>query len=283
MIDWIQGDKFESVGDLIFAPDVRSNGDHSRLENTFTPTECMKFKPCIVYTHTFYVKQLFSVIKNIDNFFIVVTHNCDTNVDFSPPPNVVKWFSQNVISYDDRIEPIPIGLENDRWFRGIHKKEKMCEKLKQSRNYRNLVYMNFNISTNPDKRKIVFDTFRDKSWVTSDIHNNGEHFDDYLDNIYNHKFVLCPEGNGIDTHRLWETLYMGSIPIVINSHLAESLYSFYPCVIVDNWGQVTESRLESEYRKINEIKSFYDIRNRLSFHYWMDKIVNYTIINFNVN
>jgi len=28
------------------------------------------------------------------------------------------------------------------------------------------------------------------------------------------RYVLCPRGNGIDTHRLWETLYSGSIPIV---------------------------------------------------------------------
>ena len=28
-----------------------------------------------------------------------------------------------------------------------------------------------------------------------------------------HNFVLAPWGNGIDTHRFWEILYSGSIPV----------------------------------------------------------------------
>ena len=31
------------------------------------------------------------------------------------------------------------------------------------------------------------------------------------------KFVACPRGNGTDTHRFWETLYRGSIPVVKSS------------------------------------------------------------------
>ena len=35
----------------------------------------------------------------------------------------------------------------------------------------------------------------------------------YLDSLIRYKYVLCPEGNGIDTHRFWETIYAGSIPV----------------------------------------------------------------------
>jgi hypothetical protein len=35
----------------------------------------------------------------------------------------------------------------------------------------------------------------------------------YLD-IAQSKFVLCPSGLGFDTYRLWETIILGSIPIV---------------------------------------------------------------------
>ena len=37
-----------------------------------------------------------------------------------------------------------------------------------------------------------------------------------------HRFVACPEGNGIDTHRFWETLYRGSIPIITDSPFARN-------------------------------------------------------------
>ena len=46
------------------------------------------------------------------------------------------------------------------WFSQLHKKEKMLEKLKEPRKYKNLVYMNFNIATNPGKRAKVYDILK---------------------------------------------------------------------------------------------------------------------------
>eukprot|EP00965_Chrysotila_dentata_P239975 6203413-Pleurochrysis_carterae.AAC.2 len=36
----------------------------------------------------------------------------------------------------------------------------------------------------------------------------------YLEELGRYHFVLAPRGNGIDTHRLWEALLVGTIPIV---------------------------------------------------------------------
>ena len=41
--------------------------------------------------------------------------------------------------------------------------------------------------------------------------------DVYENLLEEHSFVFCPEGNGPDTHRLWETLYLGKVPIVKTS------------------------------------------------------------------
>ena len=42
-------------------------------------------------------------------------------------------------------------------------------------------------------------------------------FEISLISIFNkYKFILCPLGNGVDSHRIWETLYSGSIPIVLD-------------------------------------------------------------------
>ena len=38
--------------------------------------------------------------------------------------------------------------------------------------------------------------------------------DEYLESLNNHRFVLCPWGNGLDSHRIWETLYAESIPLI---------------------------------------------------------------------
>jgi hypothetical protein len=53
-------------------------------------------------------------------------------------------------------------------------------------------------------------------------------------------FVVCPEGNGIDTHRLWETLYMGGVPIVSSNSYMNGLYRRLPVVVLDDWRQLNE-------------------------------------------
>ena len=272
-IDFITGDKFKALGDYVYAPDVKKDGDYDNLVNTL---DCRLLEDHdIVYTHTMYAKQLFGVIESVDKKLIIITHNSDMNIDesFILPDNVIKWYAQNVNVINPRIKSIPIGLENDRWFTDIHKKEKMIAKLREPRNYRNLVYMNHNISTNPAKRLIPYGVLENKPWVTPERGVNGHRFDEYLDNIYNHKFVVCPEGNGIDTHRIWECLYMGSIPIVENNISAELLYSYFPCCIAyDGWGAITDNRLYGEFKEIQDIKTWFDGADMLTFEYWKNKI-----------
>lgn len=59
-----------------------------------------------------------------------------------------------------------------------------------------------------------------------------------------HQFVVCPPGNGRDTHRVWEVLALGSIPIVVSSRL-DALYTDLPIVILDDWMDMCDpSRLD---------------------------------------
>jgi len=275
MKDWIQGDKFIKLADYTFAPFKRRNDDYDMLPSTL---DVKKLKDGdIIYTHTIYVRELFSVIRRIDKKLIIVSHNGDVNIDFPPPDNVIRWYTQNVNIIHSRVESIPIGLENDRWFREIRKKEKMMAKMQEPRVYKNLVYMNFNIATNPTKREEPYKLLKDKPWVTVDMGSNGHRFDEYLDNIYNHKFVVCPEGNGIDTHRIWETLYMGSIPIVEDNISAELLYSYFPCLIIHNgWQGLDDISLQWEFKHLSEIKARTDIHNKmLASEYWEHKILRH--------
>jgi len=272
MFDFIQGDKFEKVADLTFAPQQRSSGDYSQVPNTFSIEKCFNFNPCIVYTHTFYAKELFEVIKNIDHKFVVVTHNCDNNVDFTPPKNVIKWFSQNVNIIHDKIESIPIGLENSRWFKDIRKIDKITDKLKQTKGYKHMAYMNHNTATYPKERTYVYELFKDKTWVTVEYGQNGQAFDQYLDNIYNHKYVFCPRGNGMDTHRLWESIYMNTFPIV-KKDINNQFYSDMPILFVDNWCDVTFDYLIEMCPVLEEQRRTFN-KERLTFEYWKNKIKN---------
>jgi hypothetical protein len=60
-----------------------------------------------------------------------------------------------------------------------------------------------------------------------------------------YKFVACPRGNGIDTHRFWEALYRGSVPIVIASKWSNSLkYLDLPLIEVSNWAEAGDALKE---------------------------------------
>lgn len=54
-----------------------------------------------------------------------------------------------------------------------------------------------------------------------------------------YRFVACPEGNGLDTHRFWEALYRGSVPVVLNSPFAENWADLgIPIVRLENWADL---------------------------------------------
>lgn len=220
----------------------------------------------IVYTHTHYVEQLFSVLKNK---VILITHNSDKNVsEIEIPDNVIKWYAQNVNFKHEKITSIPIGLENKRWYSHLNKTQQIIDKSTTKKQIKNLLYVNHNVSTNPDERKEPYELLKDANFATLEFEANGRHFEEYVDNIYNHKFVLCPNGNGIDTHRLWETLYLSTIPIVKRSINTE-FYNNLPICYIDDYKQITEEFLNSEYERISNIK--YDL-NKLDFDYWKREI-----------
>ena len=50
-------------------------------------------------------------------------------------------------------------------------------------------------------------------------------------------FALSPAGFGVDTHRTWEILHLGAVPIVLRSPL-QALHKQFPIVIVDKWSDV---------------------------------------------
>ncbi len=274
-VDFIQGQKFKEVADFIYAPsrkDAKNNwdiGDYDNLQNTFYIDKLQSRN--IIYTHTIYAEELLSVIRGIDRNFVLVTHNADLPVDkrFSVPDNVIKWFSQNVNVFHDKIECLPIGLENDMWNMGM-KVSKMSNKLMTQPSYKNLVYLNHNVSTNPTQREKPYRTLGGKSWVTAVRGGNWHDYDAYIDNIYSHKFVVCPEGNGIDTHRLWEVLYLKSIPIVTNNINNSFYQGKLPMVFVEDWESITEPFLEEAWERIRN--STWDWQ-MLDFKYWKNKIL----------
>jgi len=62
------------------------------------------------------------------------------------------------------------------------------------------------------------------------------------------KFALCPRGYGVDTHRFYECIYLGCVPIVLRTNTVfDRLYREFPCLVVERWADVTEELLDACY------------------------------------
>lgn len=65
------------------------------------------------------------------------------------------------------------------------------------------------------------------------------------------RYALCPRGVGVDTHRFYECIYLGCVPIVVRTHTVfDRLYDSvtgFPCLVVERWADITEELLDSCY------------------------------------
>ena len=139
MIDFIQGEKFVQLADYIYFYN-RKGTEFNIYTNTFNIDKLQDND--LIYAHTHHVEYLFNELNNTNKKIILISHNSDYNICDEPHKNVIKWYSQNVKFKSDRIESIPIGLENNRWFKDIDKKSKMINKLNENKNHKNLLYIN---------------------------------------------------------------------------------------------------------------------------------------------
>lgn len=87
--------------------------------------------------------------------------------------------------------------------------------------------------------------FKEQPWCTVEGNVPQETFNLKLNRS---KFVICPMGFGIDTHRFYEAVLLGCTPIVTSSGL-DSLYRKYNALIVDSWSDVTEELLLNHEHK----------------------------------
>jgi len=242
-------------------------------EKVFYITKNLKiFKNATIFTHTDFLLDLFKVIKKLPkNFNLnIVSHQSDLLINekiYKLKPNCVeKWFAINVDFSAADLIPIPLGLANKFSNKNIQPLEIKNLKNKFNIIKSNLLYVNFEINTNKIEREYLYKKFDNKSWVKIDKPNLTK--DEYINNISSSEFLLCPWGNGIDTHRIWESLLIGSIPIT-KKHTTFSYSKELPILFVDNFDQVTEANLLNFKKNIN-LKN-YNL-DKLTQEYWIKYI-----------
>ncbi len=85
-------------------------------------------------------------------------------------------------------------------------------------------------------------------------------------------FVASPPGNGLDTHRTWEAMYLNCVPIVKRSYMTEEYEKLgLPVWIVDSYDELKNLDEDLLYKKYEEIKPKFN-SEVLWFKYWEDRL-----------
>tara|TARA_B100000579_G_scaffold8835_1_gene6630 strand:+ start:2847 stop:3863 length:1017 start_codon:yes stop_codon:yes gene_type:complete len=222
---------------------------------------------CSIFSKSDNVELLFKNINSYSdvNNLILVTSQDDVNIDKTLfkklPSNFKKWYSINVNFISEKLISIPLGLANNYEKNlSVENYENFDYKGNYYKSKKNLLYINFNINTNKSERSNIYEHYSKAEWVK--FTKPDSNLDKYIDNLKNSNFVFCPPGNGIDTHRLWETLYAGSIPIV-KKNINNLFYENLPIFLYENLNDVNKESLKNFLLKDKE----YDL-NQLEINFW---------------
>jgi hypothetical protein len=235
----ITGELIQSIADVVVGTQESlqynpNNTIYSKEMRTIDELTILNsYKTIFVFTHnldTFYQK-----FENQLSDKVIITHNSDGEIKTVKP---VKFhLAQNCFITPDlmkiytNIMPLPIGIENTQWFNHaiLHHIRKMnLTKTKGT-------YFYFNKNTH-SSRYDCYSALKDKlQW------NSMRDKKDYFFELAQHKYAVCPRGNGLDTHRIWECLYLNVIPIVLKLDFPN--ITGLPVIVVERWEDIESATM----------------------------------------
>ena len=235
---------------------------------TLNPKEVHAGEMIFVRDAPYFFKHMHPKIK-VPYFILTHGEYLDTFQDsyfkYANEENVIAWFTIHPPKKQhEKVFSIPLGIVQ---YFDLY--EKRSEVHKQFLKYRRskkdgLLYMNFTDWRNPQRKKIR-DLFIDQPFC----HNGSPcRFNQYIKETAQHKFVISPPGLGPDCYRVYESLLVGTIPIVQHSYL-DYLYEGLPVLFIDDWQEVTQNFLLAKYTEMTMKK--YDCK-KLYMEYWLEYI-----------
>jgi hypothetical protein len=201
---------------------------------------------------------------------VIICGNSDFEFHSLPlriPESTKALFLQNsFISDNEFVFTIPIGLENFRL--GVNGNPRFIRNSVIDRKSKRKILFGPLSPTHPI-RDIVIKRFGqdDPRWEFVSGRISPKEYDVLTRQFH---MIAAVRGNGVDTHRLWESLYRGLTPIVALDNWWNSLQEFFPQVVtISEWNP-------SEISKIPVLETFQPSNlPPLWMSFWEEKIRRY--------
>jgi len=240
--------------------------------------------PKTIYIRSSNAKYAIQFLKTLQTPFILISGSDDTSfLDYISEQDVnclinnkfcKKIFSENC-NINEKVLNLPTGMYHD--IEVVNYLEKRHNITDEPIKKKFKIFCQFN-NTHP---------FREKSKkfsISSDLcdffepvlvtPSNTEIRYKSLKMMESYCFTLCPRGNGIDTHRLFEALALKSIPIV-ESSIIDDIHYMLPIIIVNNWEELNETFLKNELERLN--MKYQGVMDCITMDFWWNYITNPTI------
>ncbi|MEI8327963.1 MAG: hypothetical protein WCG02_02395 [Candidatus Taylorbacteria bacterium] len=258
---FISGDTFRSLANHIYESGA-----------TFDPKSVAEND--IVFVQSDVMHKYFSEIHpSITNPYKLITHNGDWNITDKElrfiDDKIIHWFAQNVLTNHPRVTPIPIGLENMSYANAGYIPLYTNSILKKIGRLPRILAA-FNVASNFKDRNEAMKILRDD--IKVDVISKRPDQPGYVSRVRKYCFIASPPGNGDDCIRTWESMYLGAIPIVIESVGNEYFRNLgLPLMILDKWSKLKGLSEYDLQKKYDLIMSQAD-RRALFMDYWIDLI-----------
>jgi hypothetical protein len=253
---FISPDTFKRFSDL----DLDAKFEHS-AKNLKNAT--------VIFCNSGDLNRFFETYGKVINAKILIFGNND--VDFNEftykiPKSVKKIYLQNSTLLNSLFRTIPIGIENMKYHtNGMP--HLFAEKYTLVNKQKKLLVGPFGI-THPERVEIQA--------LKNNVFDLVDHLDSrltpeqYAKQSSKYQYIACPRGNGLDTHRFWESLYRGSMPVVISSNWSNYFLQIgIPLLEIKDWSEIyfKIENLKNNNLKINpkKISALWD-------NYWLAQI-----------
>lgn len=227
---YLSGDLFRSFCDV--ALDVTGSAQRRRFEQEYRRART-------IFVKTDLLEQfLEDFARDATACRVLITGNSDREIHGIPkglPPQLRRWFAQNTFVTSDVIRPLPIGLENHALgrngrlchFRTCTAQEVAAKKLRMFTAF----------APRAPEREGLLQLLGTSSLVDAPARRLAP--GRFQARLREYRFVIAPRGNGLDTHRFWESLYADAVPITRRTAWSRALKADgVPCIEVESWQDV---------------------------------------------
>jgi len=183
-------------------------------------------------------------------------------------PVAIRIFVQNNIYDLPNVHVMPIGIRDCGTITHVHQGFSHATLLEEGTNaltYKRSVncILCFSVGTYVEYRQECYYFFKNKPFIYNLNDDNDANASSNFENPFfcgaiklnvvyrktrESRYALCPRGYGVDTHRFYECIYLGCVPIVTRTNTVfDRLYAAFPCLLVNEWSDVTEELLDRSY------------------------------------